>query len=318
MKPQRGMALITVLVVVAVVTVVCAGIIARQQLAIRSTANQLLVRQAWHYALGGEILAKAILRRDLQQGDPRAPRDHLGEPWAQLRTPFALDNGMLRVQILDASGRFNLNRLADAGEAGEAARVQFRRLLAILQIDVAYVERLTDWLDEDSEPQGGAGAEDDQYLLAQPAYRAANRLLTDVSELRLLGMAERDYQRLQPLVSALPVEAPLNINTASAPVIASLAEGLSLADGVALIEARGAEGFSDVQAFLGRLPALGISGGGLAVGSMHFEVLTEVQIGERRQVLHSQLQRTTEGKVYVLARDLGRSGLPAPDKEQQP
>jgi general secretion pathway protein K len=318
MTQQRGMALITVLVVVAVVTVVCAGIIARQQLAIRSTANQLQVRQAWHYALGGEILAKAILRRDLQQGDPRAPRDHLGEPWAQPRTPFALDNGTLRVQILDASGRFNLNRLANAGEAGEAARVQFRRLLAILQIDVAYAERLTDWLDEDSEPSGGAGAEDDQYLLAQPAYRAANRLLTDVSELRLLGLAERDYQRLRPLVSALPVEASLNINTASAPVIASLAEGLSLADAVALVEERGAQGFSNVQAFLGRLPAVGASANGLAVGSMYFEVLTEVQIGERRQVLHSQLQRTNEGKVYVLARDLGRSGLPVPDKEQQP
>lgn len=318
MTSQRGMALITVLVVVAVVTVVCAGIIARQQLAIRSTANQLQVRQAWHYALGGEILAKAILRRDLQQGDPRAPRDHLSEPWAQPRTPFALDNGTLRVQIQDASGRFNLNRLASAGEAGEAARMQFRRLLAILQIDVAYAERLTDWLDDDSEPSGAAGAEDDQYLLAQPAYRAANRELTDVSELRLLGMSARDYQRLQPFISALPVETPLNINTTSAPVIASLAQGLPLADAVALIEARGAEGFSDVQAFLARLPAVGVSANGLAVGSMHFEVLTEVQMGDRRQVLHSQLQRTPEGKVYVLARDLGRSGWPAPDKEQQP
>ncbi|MBU1330397.1 MAG: type II secretion system minor pseudopilin GspK [Gammaproteobacteria bacterium] len=318
MKPQRGMALITVLVVVAVVTVVCAGIIARQQLAIRSTANQLQVRQAWHYALGGEILAKAILRRDLQQGDPRAPRDYLGEPWAQLRAPFTLDKGTLHVEIADASGRFNLNRLADAGTAGEAARGQFRRLLAILQIDTVYAERLTDWLDEDSDPLGGAGAEDDQYLLAQPAYRAANRLLTDVSELRLLGMSAPDYQRLHAFVSALPVEAPLNVNTASAPVIASLAEGLALADATALVEARGAQGFNDVQAFLGRLPAAGISASGLAVGSMHFEVTTEVRIGERRQVLHSQLQRTTEGEVYVLARDLGRSGLPAPDKEALP
>ena len=69
MSRQRGMALITVLLVVAVVTVVSAGIIARQQLSIRSSANQLHVRQAWHYALGGETLAKAILQRDLRQGD---------------------------------------------------------------------------------------------------------------------------------------------------------------------------------------------------------------------------------------------------------
>ncbi|MFS6991957.1 hypothetical protein ABMZ18_23655, partial [Escherichia coli] len=56
-RGQNGVALITVLLVVAVVTIVCAGLIIRQQLAIRSSANQLHVRQAWHYALGGERLA---------------------------------------------------------------------------------------------------------------------------------------------------------------------------------------------------------------------------------------------------------------------
>ena len=68
MKRQNGVALITVLLVVAVVTVVCAGLIARQQLSIRSSANQLHVTQAWHYAQGGETLAKAMLERDLRQG----------------------------------------------------------------------------------------------------------------------------------------------------------------------------------------------------------------------------------------------------------
>ncbi|SUD53920.1 general secretion pathway protein K [Ectopseudomonas oleovorans] len=82
MKRQKGVALITVLLVVAVVTVVCAGLIARQQLSIRSSANQLHVTQAWHYALGGETLAKAMLERDLRHGDPRQPVDHLLEPWA--------------------------------------------------------------------------------------------------------------------------------------------------------------------------------------------------------------------------------------------
>ncbi|MFO6377534.1 type II secretion system minor pseudopilin GspK, partial [Pseudomonas aeruginosa] len=40
-RGQNGVALITVLLVVAVVTIVCAGLIIRQQLAIRSSANQL-------------------------------------------------------------------------------------------------------------------------------------------------------------------------------------------------------------------------------------------------------------------------------------
>ena len=66
MSRQRGVALITVLLVVAIVTVVSAAMVARQQLSIRATSNQLQARQAWHYALGGEALAQAILARDLR------------------------------------------------------------------------------------------------------------------------------------------------------------------------------------------------------------------------------------------------------------
>ena len=81
MRGQRGVALITVLLVVALVTVVCASLLLRQQLAIRSTGNQLLVRQAQYYAEGGELLASALLRRDLRGEQV----DHLGESRPALR-----------------------------------------------------------------------------------------------------------------------------------------------------------------------------------------------------------------------------------------
>lgn len=321
MKAQRGVALITVMLVVAVVTVVCAGIIARQQLSIRSSANQLHVRQAWQYALGGETLAKAVLLRDLQQGDPRAPVDHLGELWARPLAPFALDEGgELRVRIIDPTGRFNLNSLVRQGQANEAALEQFRRLLLGLQIDAPYAERLLDWLDADQEPSGGYGAEDNQYLLAEPAYRTANRALADVSELRLLlEMSEADYQRLQPFVSALPADATLNVNTANARVLASLAGGLSLGAAEGLVAARASQGYADVSSFLGLLPGLSVQSQGLAVGSQYFQVISEVSVGDRRQVLRSTLQRASNGKLYVLARDLGQSGVPpAPVEEVEP
>ncbi|MDH1261649.1 type II secretion system minor pseudopilin GspK [Pseudomonas sp. GD03944] len=321
MNRQRGMALITVLLVVAVVTVVSAGIIARQQVSIRSSANQLHVRQAWHYALGGETLAKAILRRDLQQGDPRAPVDHLGEPWARPQDSFALDEGgELLLRISDPSGRFNLNSLVRQGQVNEAAVAQFRRLLLILQIETPYAERLVDWLDADQEPSGGFGAEDNQYLLLAPPYRAANRRLADVSELRLLlEMTEADYQRLLPFVTALPADATLNVNTASAWVLASLADGIPLSTAQGLVAARGGQGYPDVPTFLAQLPGLQVQSQALAVGSQYFQATSEVTVGDRRQVLRSTLQRASDGKVYVLARDLGQSGAPPePVKEVEP
>jgi general secretion pathway protein K len=321
MKTQRGMALITVMLVVAVVTVVCAGIIARQQLSIRSSSNQLHVRQAWHYALGGETLAKAVLRNDLRQGDPRAPVDHLAEPWARPLAPFALDEGgELKVRIEDPSGRFNLNSLVRQGAPNEAALAQFKRLLLGLQIVAPYAERLVDWLDADQEPNGAYGAEDNQYLLMQPPYRTANRAITDVSELRLLlEMTEADYQRLLPFVSALPADATLNVNTADARVLASLADGVPLSTAEGLVANRGNQGYADVASFLAQLPGLSMQSQGLAVGSQYFQVISEVSVGDRRQVLNSTVQRLSDGKVYVLARDLGRSGVPPlPVKEVEP
>ena len=321
MRPQRGMALITVLLVVAVVTVVSAGIIARQQLSIRSSSNQLHVRQAWHYALGGETLAKAVLLRDLRQGDPRAPVDHLNEPWAKPLAPFALDEGgELRVQISDLSARFNLNGLLRQGQPNDAAMAQFRRLLLGLQIETPYAERLLDWLDADDQASGAYGAEDNQYLLQQPPYRAGNRALADVSELRLLlEMNEVDYQRVSPYVTALPAEATLNVNTASARVLASVADGLSLSAALGLIAGRGSEGYDNPASFTAQLAGLQPQSQALGVGSQYFQVVSEVHIGDRRQVLRSTLYRASDGRIYVLARDLGLSGMPAaPVEEVEP
>ena len=157
MKAQRGVALITVLLVVAVVTVVCASMIARQQLSIRATSNQLQARQAWHYALGGEALAQSILRRDLratrESGAAQAPVDHLFEPWALPQPAFEIEQGRIQIRIEDLAGRFNLNSLVQNQQPSAAAQAQFRRLLLRLDITEPYAERLVDWLDADQQPR---------------------------------------------------------------------------------------------------------------------------------------------------------------------
>ncbi len=313
MNRQRGVALITVLLVVAVVTVVCSGLIARQQLAIRSSTNMLVQRQAWHYAQGGEALAKALLLRDLRQGEAGPAVDHLGEPWAAPLKTFALDEGgELRVRIEDLSGRFNLNSLVREGRLDRVAFERFQRLLRRLNIGAPYAGRLRDWLDFDEQVSVVNGAEDNDYLLLKPPYRAANRPLADVSELRLLlGMREQDYRLLLPYVSALPPEAALNVNTASALVLSSLAEELSPDVVLALVAARGARGFRTLEEFFAQLgpAAQHVKARKLAVGSQFFQVISEVEMGTRRQVLVSLLQRGGDGGVRVLARDLGQSGL---------
>lgn len=303
MNRQRGVALITVLLVVAIVTLVSAGMVARQHLSIRSSANQLQARQAWQYALGGELLAKAILRRDLRRG----ALDHPGEPWAQPLPPFPIDQGEVRVRIEDLAGRFNLNSLVQSQQPDDEAVAQFRRLLALLDLPTPYAERLVDWLDADQQTTGDQGAEDNAYLLRDPPYRTAGRALVDVSELRLLGMGEAELRRLAPHVAVLPAETPLNVNTADALVLASLAAGLPPALAETLVRTRPPGGFRDAQAFLSQ-PLLAdrkLASGRLAVSSSFFRVVSEVRLAERRLILVSQLERSTDGTLRVLQRNLG-------------
>ncbi|MFP5339695.1 MAG: type II secretion system minor pseudopilin GspK [Gammaproteobacteria bacterium] len=310
MSRQRGVALITVLLVVAIVTVVSAAMVARQQLSIRATSNQLQARQAWHYALGGEALAQAILARDLKGGEPGAAAiDHLLEPWSQPLPAFEIDQGEILVRIEDLAGRFNLNDLLRDQQPNPAAVEQFRRLLLRLQISAPYAERLLDWIDPDQQPSGELGAEDNAYLGLDTPYRSAGRRLHDLSELRLLlDMREEDFQRLAPYVVALPPNVPLNVNTASAMVLSSLSDNLSLGAAESLVELRRAVPFRNSAAFLAQ-PALAgttLQGTALAVGSQFFQATSEVRLGDRRLALVSLLQREQDGSVRVLARNLGQ------------
>lgn len=313
MKAERGVALITVLLVVAIVTVVCASMIARQQLSIRATSNQLQARQAWHYALGGEVLAQSILRRDAEASGNGAqpPVDHLLEAWAQPQPAYELDEGQGQVQIRieDLSGRFNLNSLIQDNQPNEAALAQLRRLLLRLEITEPYAERLLDWLDSDQQPTGETGAEDTAYLLLDPPYRTAGRRLDDLSELRLLlGMRDEDFQRLAPHVSVLPAGTPLNVNTASALVLSSLADNLGPAAAEALVQARRAGGFRDVATFMAQpaFAAVQLEDARVAVTSQYFQAISEVRLADRRLALVSLLQRQADGEVRVLQRNLGQ------------
>lgn len=317
MKRQRGVALITVLLVVAIVTVVSAAMVARQQLSIRASSNQLQARQAWHYALGGEALAQAILARDLRTGATGEPSangeaaavDHLLEPWAQPLPAFEIDQGEILVRIEDLAGRFNLNDLLRDQQPNTAAVEQFRRLLLRLQISAPYAERLVDWLDPDQQPSGEFGAEDNAYLALDPPYRNAGRRLHDLSELRLLlDMREEDFQRLAPYVAALPPNVPLNVNTASAMVLSSLSDNLSLGAAESLVELRRVAPFRNSAAFLAQPAMAGttLQGTALAVGSQFFQATSEVRLGDRRLAVVSLLQREQDGSVRVLARNLGQ------------
>ena len=316
MRPQRGVALITALLVVALVSVAAVGMANRQQLDIRRTGNLLHGDQARAYVLGAESWARVVLRRDLQESEV----DTLEEDWATQPPVSSVEGGSLIGRVLDLQGRFNLNSLVSQGQPNPDAISRYKRLLDILELEEALADPLVDWIDENIDVRFPDGAEDESYQLLTPAYRTANQLLSDVSELRLVkGYSPESIEKLRPFVVALPELTPINVNTAPAEVLRALADDLSDSDAEALIEARGEEGFASVEDFL-KEPALAgkpLNQSDLAVTSNWFLVISEANIGQARARLASLLQRTPQEMRTVRRKRIFFEPIVAPPPKEE-
>ena len=301
---ERGVALLTALLVVALATAAAVAMTTRQQLDMRRTGNLLHSEQAWAYVLGAESWGRVVLARDGQDNEV----DNLGEDWATQVPASLVEGGSVMGRVIDLQGRFNINGLVVNGEADPAAVDRYKQLLRTLELEESLADALVDWLDTDIDTRFPDGAEDDSYQLLQPAYRAANQLMTDISELRLVkGYDAEVMEKLlggeggTPFVVALPELTPINVNTASAEVLATLAKDLSVSDGEAMIEARGDNGFEKIDDFL-REPALAgkeLDPNSVAVQSSWFLVLSQANVGQGRVKLASLVQRDRQATRVV-------------------
>ncbi len=304
MRRQRGVALIMVITVVAVITVAMAGMASREQVDIRRAGNLFDRQSAYLLTLGAEDLARAVLLQDRRDSE----NDDLSEYWAQPTPPFPVGDGTIHGRLEDLQGRFNVNGLIDAeGAVVERELKRFRRLLAIVELDPEAAEAVLDWIDRDGETRFPSGAEDDYYMSQNPGYRAANRFLVSPSELALIkGIGHAGYQKLAPYVSTLPEPTAINVNTAPAAVLAALVEGFGMAEGEALAEARGEAGYETLEAFAEQesIPADALDSGGLALASNYFLLDAQAEWGRARVRLFTILKRDG-GKVVALLRGEG-------------
>ena len=292
-RQQRGVALVTALLVVAIATVVAVAMANRQQLDIRRTGSLLHAEQAWAYVLGAENWAMVILRRDRNDSEI----DSLNEDWSTQPPVSFVEGGSILGRLIDLQGRFNVNNLVSGGAVNADSVDYYKRLLRLLDLDEGLAEALVDWIDDDINVRFPDGAEDESYLLLDTPYRVANRPLADISELRLVkGYTAEVIAQLQPYLVALPEPTPININTADAVVLAALAAGVSLSDGEALVEARGEDGYETVDSFKQEpvLNAKQIDDASLGVKTRWFLMVSQSDIGQGRARLASLIQRTDD------------------------
>lgn len=312
MKQQMGVALVSVLLVVAIGTVMAVTMIQEQQASIQATRGFLSRTQANQYALGGEELARQILFEDFTQENKT---DHLAEVWADPELHFEFEEGEVNLRITDLQGLININNLGERGDFQSIARRRMLDLLAANGGDAAVVDRVQDWIDADTIMRT-AGAEDFDYLVFDPPYRAGNGLVAHESEIRLTELPVEQYQLIQQAITALPTEnTRLNINTASPVVMQSLSSSLPIEVAESIAQTRDEqEGFETVQEFLQlpQLAGLGISADALGVQSSFFEIRVIARFQDRFSYVTSLVHRdSTSGKMSVLARSFMRNIQPA-------
>lgn len=224
---QRGVALITAVLVVALATILAVSVGFKGYLDQRRTATAFALDQSLQIALGGEAWAADVLRRD---GQRSSKTDDFTEEWATPIPPIPIENGEFQGQLEDMQGRFNLNNLVTSQDGmlrvDTAALERFTRLLELLELEEKWAAIIADWIDTDIEAGFPSGAEDPAYTGLTPPYRTANMPITRVSELLAIAdFGPERYRTLEPFVTALPVGTRINLCTAPPEVLDALIDG---------------------------------------------------------------------------------------------
>ncbi len=324
---QRGIAIITAMLVVTIATILAVELAWQTNLDLRRTEGLLTWDQAHQFGYGAEAFAAKLMEEKLQnQADETSAYLGADDEKACQGFQFAIEQGGMTGGVCDLQGRFNLNNLSKAGKRDELAVKQYRRLLNAISalsedIDIeadvieVIVESTVDWIDTDSDAEFN-GAESDAYTSLQPPYRAANLWFTSVSELRAVrGVTPEIYLALKPFVAALPVAAGkltlVNVNTASMPVLMSLGDDINAANAEEWLTAdfennqqiqEKLAGFVDPLMF----PYLGVS-------TDFFELTGLVSIGTTRLGMYSLLENTGQAVVPRLRQFDVVDAVPAED-----
>ncbi|MGE8650094.1 type II secretion system minor pseudopilin GspK [Acinetobacter variabilis] len=311
-KQQKGIALITILVMVALATILAATIAKRQAATAESTAYLMRQNQSLMYAKSAEAFFSELLVDDAENA---AEVDHLNETWAQPMPAFPVEDGYVSGILQDESGKFNLNSLITAeGTVNENAKAWFELILKRAGLPEQLSEAVIDWQDEDEIPSGPMGAESNYYQGLPNGSLPPNAKFHNVEELKLVrGFEENKYKLIAPYLSAAPVEdSTVNINTASAFLLASMDEKLDVNAVQQLLDRRQAnlEYFSNVADLWTLEPFAQVDAAKhnlfnnlLGVQSNHFKARIEVMLSERKRQFSSDLVRQDK-KVYVAYRSM--------------
>ncbi|WP_188703069.1 type II secretion system minor pseudopilin GspK [Silvimonas iriomotensis] len=277
---QRGIAILTAVGLAALVAALAAWIAWRQGLWFRQLENQMDQAEAMGVVRASINLARLTLKDDYRLNQI----DHMLEPWNIPIPSIPVENGRAGGRVTEQNGLFNLNNLvSDTGQANDVEITACKKLFTSLSISPDLVNALVDWEDADSDTRNPGGAEDNEYLQATPPYRAANQRLADFGSLnRVRGFTPDVINLLRPFVTVLPAQTAVNVNFASAEVLAAIVPGLSVTQAQAVVAKRAGSYYANTTDFINALPDSAkttVVAADIAVQSTYFVNEVDVHFG---------------------------------------
>lgn len=276
---QRGIALISVLLVMSLALLITSGMLRSHRLSLQSSAQTVQHLHLRQLAVAGETWALVQLQ---EAAWARHKTVDLTQSWARQTPDADIDGAQLHVDIEDLAGRFNLNSLLTQGQVDQVTLDRWARLLDLLELP--------------------------------PLQLSQVGVLPELSQLRLLPQVDGQLLRqLEPWVAMLPADAVLNINTAPSHVL-RLLDGVDATTASALVRQRSETAWTSVQAFTQDplLAGTGVSSHGLGTASRWFRITVQVIRGPNRLRLATDVERDPDTHRFNI---LQRRLLPPTNQE---
>lgn len=299
---QRGVAIITALVVVAAATVAVSAMLWRESIAVRKVENQAALGQARWLARSAIEWARLVLLQDART----TTVDHLGELWAlplaetrvtddlataqpaasttadTSATPFAdNDAAFVSGRMRDAQSRINLTGLANGDQVDEQRLATLTRLLEVLNLKKELAKDIA------------------MRMAQEPRIASFEGLVAEMSRSGTMDAASAE--RLRPYLVVLPTSTSVNLNTAPPEVLAACFPDLPLDAARALARSREQAWFNQVGDAAGRLPGTSAqtTPSNVSVNSNFFEVDGRVRVGRADLQVVALIEREQNGSTHV-------------------
>jgi general secretion pathway protein K len=300
-RAQRGAALLTAMMIVALIATLSASMLWQQWRAVQvEAAERARTQSAWILA-GALDWARLILREDARNGGT----DHLGEPWAvplaeaRLSTFLAADksntedapDAFLSGSITDANARFNLTNLVNGNRVDEVELKALLRLCETVGVAADAGARIAGRLRDAAPPLPPDATASAPPAPATPAPADPPLMPQSTRQLAWLGIDPETLRALEPYITILPEKTQVNVNTAPREVLVAAVPGLDLATAERIVQSRQRaplKSGADIRALAPSVPEESFSR--LGIASNFFEVRGRLRYGdvilEQRSLVH--------------------------------